>query len=286
MFFLLFCNFVEDFGLSVFLFTEYKINRTNASNCSGFEKMVILFCNYCIEALCKCTYKFIQSMIISSFQKHFTALKSGFDVLSDIIQGEFPNEVKYKKKEVLLKQGAPITHILLLEEGIVKICKENANGKTNILEIVKQNDFIGIQSALSSQLYEFSAIVLSPVTVRFIPVEVFFQVLCSNADFNSYILFEMSVRSLGIINRLVHINNKQLPGRVADLLIYFYRLNNEHESFDLLLSRSELAQFAGTTKESMIRTLMEFKNDRIIDLDGNQVTINSMEIIQTLSRLG
>jgi CRP-like cAMP-binding protein len=47
-----------------------------------------------------------------------------------------------------------------------------------------------------------------------------------------------------------------------------------------------MAHFAGTTKESFIRTIGEFKNDRIINLDDRKVDIISIEIIKTLSRLG
>jgi CRP-like cAMP-binding protein len=47
-----------------------------------------------------------------------------------------------------------------------------------------------------------------------------------------------------------------------------------------------LAELAGTTKESFIRTLGEFRNDKIIGLDGSKVKINSMTIVKTLSELG
>jgi CRP-like cAMP-binding protein len=73
---------------------------------------------------------------------------------------------------------------------------------------------------------------------------------------------------------------------VADLILFFYNLYNQQDAFRLPLNRKEMAQFAGTTKESLIRTLSEFKNDRIIELDDREVSINSMEIIRILSRLG
>jgi CRP-like cAMP-binding protein len=63
-------------------------------------------------------------------------------------------------------------------------------------------------------------------------------------------------------------------------------LNKEYLTFALPLSRVEMAQLAGTTKESLIRTLTEFKHDKIIDLEERNLTIVSLEIIQTLSRFG
>jgi CRP-like cAMP-binding protein len=73
---------------------------------------------------------------------------------------------------------------------------------------------------------------------------------------------------------------------VADLVLYFYTLFDNNPTFRFPLNRRELAHFAGTTKESLIRTLTEFKNDRIIELNDREVKINSMEIVKTLSRLG
>ena len=55
---------------------------------------------------------------------------------------------------------------------------------------------------------------------------------------------------------------------------------------DMAGARRELAELAGTTKESFIRTLTEFKNDKIIYLDGSRVEILSMDIVKTLSELG
>jgi len=68
--------------------------------------------------------------------------------------------------------------------------------------------------------------------------------------------------------------------------LYFSENIYQSETFLFPLTRRELAEFAGTTKESFIRTLTEFKNDKIIDLDGSKVTIRSMKIIKTLSELG
>ena len=81
-------------------------------------------------------------------------------------------------------------------------------------------------------------------------------------------------------------SHKQLPGRIADVILYFSEIIFKSHVFEFPFTRRELAELAGTTKESFIRTLAEFKNDKIIELEGSKVTINSMKIIKTLSDLG
>lgn len=82
------------------------------------------------------------------------------------------------------------------------------------------------------------------------------------------------------------LSHKQLPGRIADVLLYFSEVIYGSEKFTFPFTRRELAELAGTTKESFIRTITEFKNDKIINLDGATVDIVAMKIVRTLSELG
>ncbi len=194
--------------------------------------------------------------------------------------------VTYKKGDVIIKASTPATHALFLEEGMVKTIKENANGKTNILEMNKQGNFMGLICLFSGTKNDYTSIALTKTKVRYIAASQLEQIFKDQPRLQDEILkstFQIAKKN---INRLITINNKQLPGRVADVLLYFYELNNKTEQFEFPLSREELAQFSGTTKESFIRTLTEFKNDKIIIIDGKNITINSMEIVRTLSRLG
>jgi len=89
-----------------------------------------------------------------------------------------------------------------------------------------------------------------------------------------------------LISRLAALTYKQLPGKLADILLYFSQEIFKNNSFNLPISRQELAEFSGTTKESLIRTLTEFKNDKLITVQGKNITIVSQQIIETLSKLG
>ncbi len=194
--------------------------------------------------------------------------------------------VTFQKGEVIIKAAAPCTNVIYLESGLVKVIQENANGKTNILQINNQGQFIGLICTLCDLENTYTCIALNDVEVSYLTLTQFNEYLRKNMDFYAYITKETLLVSQKNINRLITIHNKQLPGRVADVILYFFELYNQSKTFEFPLSREELAQFACTTKESFIRTLTEFKNDKIVILDGKKLTINSLEIIQTLSRLG
>jgi CRP/FNR family transcriptional regulator len=73
---------------------------------------------------------------------------------------------------------------------------------------------------------------------------------------------------------------------VADLIRYFSEDIFKSDDFTVPLTRQEMAELIGTTKESLIRTLNEFKNDKLIELDGKRIKIVSHELISILSELG
>jgi len=196
------------------------------------------------------------------------------------------NVVKYKKKDVIFKQNTRTSNLLFIKSGLVKIYKEGRNGRVVILKLADSEKFIGLLSVFGENIHEYSAQAISDTEICDLDFRVFKTILNENSNYNSFMLKKMSQEGLFIFDRLLGLSHKQLPGRIADVILYFSEDIYKSDSFTFPLSRKELADFAGTTKESFIRTLTEFKNDKIIEIDGASICIKSMEIVKTLSLLG
>jgi CRP-like cAMP-binding protein len=69
-------------------------------------------------------------------------------------------------------------------------------------------------------------------------------------------------------------------------LLFFSKKIYQSNSFSLPVSRMDLAELVSTTKESISRTLTEFKNDKIIEIDDKKIVIKSPDLLQILSKLG
>jgi CRP-like cAMP-binding protein len=143
-----------------------------------------------------------------------------------------------------------------------------------------------MMSLMGDQIHQYSATVVENADICFIDINAYRNVLMENGKFSLQLMNLISQDGLFIFNRLMNQTHKQLPGRIADVLLYFSEQIYRQPYFDFPLTRRELAELAGTTKESFIRTLTEFKNDKIIYLDGSRVEIISMDIVKTLSELG
>lgn len=196
------------------------------------------------------------------------------------------NLVEYSRKDTIIKQSARATHIVYIKSGLVKISKEMRKGKNLILNIEGPNSFIGINTVFGSETYNFSVTAIEPSIVSFIDINAFKEIISNNGAIGFELISQINKNNTIMIDKLASLLYKQLPGRVADIIIYFSEKIYKKDRFTFPLTRQELAELAGTTKESIIRALSEFKHDKIIDMERNNVTILSSKIIHTLSRLG
>ena len=199
---------------------------------------------------------------------------------------ENSNVVVYNKKEVIFRQNTRTSHIMCVRSGLVKIYKEGRNNRFITLKIASENEFLGLMSIFGGDMHQFSASAIQTCEICFVDISVFNRILKTNGAFSTHIIKLLSKDGLFIFDRLMSQSHKQLPGRIADVILYFSDIIYNNTEFEFPLTRRELAELAGTTKESFIRTLTEFKNDKIIDLEGSKVKINSLKIIRTLSELG
>lgn len=194
--------------------------------------------------------------------------------------------ISFSKKDVIFRQGTLTSHVMYLESGLVKLFKHGRNDRSIILKIATPGYFIGLISIFGDDTFQYSATAIEDSSVFFIDINTFNSVLENNGKYSVYLLKEVCKDNLNIFDRITSQYQKQLPGKIADIILYFSEYIYNSDIFEFPLTRNELAELAGTTKESFIRTLTEFKNDKIIEIDGKLIKIKSVDIIKTLSRLG
>ena len=196
------------------------------------------------------------------------------------------NIVTYQQNDVIFKQDTRTSHFMYIRSGLIKIYRANRNNKVKIIKLGIPGELLGINSVLGEDTFSYSAAALEKTTIQIIDYNVLESILLSNGHFARKLIGSICADNLDIFQRLISQSQKQLPGRIADIILYFSEIIYHSKNFAFPLTRTELAELAGTTKESLIRTLTEFKNDKIIVLEGKKVQIISEDIIKTLSRIG
>ena len=196
------------------------------------------------------------------------------------------NIVNYNRRDIIVKQYSASSHVYYIIKGIIKVSSEQRKGKNLVMKIDTTGSFVGLISLLGGDSYNFTVTAVENCTLAQIPVTTLKSVMLQNARFALEISQLISRHGLFLINRLAGLLYKQLPGRVADLILYFADDIFCNNQFEFPVNRTELAELCGTTKESLIRTLSEFNHDRIIELERNRIRIISYDILKTLSRFG
>jgi CRP/FNR family transcriptional regulator, polysaccharide utilization system transcription regulator len=194
--------------------------------------------------------------------------------------------VHHAKRDIIFRQNSETSHLMFVKSGLVKIYKERKDGRSYILKILTSGEFMGLLSFYGNAIHQFSASAVEDCEIGYVEMQVFNSILKKNGTFAMELIRLVSREGLYMFDKLLRLSHKQLPGRIADVILYFSEIIGKNEEFDFPLTRRELAELAGTTKESFIRTLAEFKNDKIIELNGTHVKIKSMKIVRTLSELG
>jgi CRP-like cAMP-binding protein/CheY-like chemotaxis protein len=185
-------------------------------------------------------------------------------------------EVKlYKKKEDIYREGAFPRGIYFISKGKVKTCKTNEAGKELITGLHKEGDFFGYLSLLNDEKYTSTATALDDAEICMIPKDDFFSLIYKNA--------EVSRRFMSILTDNIRENEKQLlklaynsvRKRVAEALVKLsdkYKKENE-QRFSMSVSREDLANIVGTASETVIRTLSDFKEEKLIEVSGSTISI-------------
>jgi CRP/FNR family transcriptional regulator len=154
------------------------------------------------------------------------------------------------------------------------------------MRIVKAPAYLCLPSTFGDKVNHFSATALEKTTICFIDLHTFKQFIYANGDFAYQILLDLSKSQLLSFQTCVSNAQKHSLGKVADVLLYFSNEIYESQKFTLPISRQDLGDMAGTTRESASRILTEFHNDKIILLEGKKVTILKPELLKQISVRG
>lgn len=193
----------------------------------------------------------------------------------------------FKKGETIFKEGTPSESIVYIREGFVKLIKKGISGKDFILSISKKGAFIGIQN-LNGKRREnyYSAVAVTDSSVCFISKIHFENLLKQNGTFAMEVISYIFNDEMNYFERLLNNVQQQLPGRLANALIYFSQKVYNEKKFNLNLTKTELGSLIGTSRESVTRLLKEFHESELIVLDKNVITILNEERLEKLMAKG
>ena len=212
-----------------------------------------------------------------------------FNGLSDA-EYEFLNthkkEVDYRAGETIYKQGTESKHLIFLLSGMAKVYVEGDNNKTFILELVRPFQFLDLPSIFEDDmLYRSSAAVVDS-RACLVDLGAFKSFILSNKKNIPRLIKHFNHTQNRYSARLTNVIYKNMEARISDAILYLVNEVYFSREFTLTISRSDLADLAGMSRESTSRILSQFKEQEILVVKGRKVEVLNKKQLEQIARYG
>lgn len=191
----------------------------------------------------------------------------------------------YKKGQAIFYEGNHSNGLYCVFKGKVKLSKLGEDGKEQVIRFAKTADILGYRALLSNEPYQATAIAMEDCQICHLSKEKFMHLMQDNPklSWNTMQLLSKDLRSAE--QHLINIAQKTVKERISEALILLcstFGYLEDGETIDIVLTRSEIADIAGTTTETTIRTLALLNKENLIELKGKKIKIlNQRELTKT-----
>jgi len=195
-------------------------------------------------------------------------------------------QVFFRKGDTLTKQGAYASYVMFLISGVVKQYIESPDSRSFNLRIIQSGEFIGLSSVFSKSIFSYSTSALTDCQVLLIEKDSLEKVLRENGSFSFSLIKRYSAENVDLHEVLQNQLFKQMNGRLAGSLLYLNSLKVTQSTIFQLLSRKDLAEFAGISTESTVKLLKTFEKEGLIELHEKDIILVDSEKITDIFKRG
>ncbi|MEO9144560.1 MAG: response regulator [Ginsengibacter sp.] len=181
----------------------------------------------------------------------------------------------YKKKQRIYSEGNHPHSLYYLDSGKIRTYKINDYGKELTISLYNAGDFFGYNALLENTVYKETAETLEESEISIIDREDFEILINNNKEVAHKFIKLLANNITEKEEQLINLAYNSLRKRVADAIITLLKKykNKEQTKFIIHISREDLAHIAGTTTESLIRTLSDFKSEKLVEAEAGYVKV-------------
>ncbi len=208
----------------------------------------------------------------------------GDDTLLTIHQ--YTIERTYRRGTVIFFAGDRGEGFHYVKSGRVKIVKASGDGREHIIKIIAPGEIFAEVLLFNSQPYPATAIAAEDVCVGVIKNSDLERLVLSNNKLALQLIKALSQRLLYAQEKISSLALGDVLARTAETLLRLGREQGRRGENGAIvvnagLSRQELANLVGTTRETVTRTLAALRRDEVIGLAGDEIIILKPEKLKT-----
>lgn len=204
------------------------------------------------------------------------------DPLEILMAGKITNH--YHKKQIIFSEGNHPHYLFYVAKGKIKAFKTSEDGKELIVGLYGEGDYLGYTALLEDATYKVTAVAIEDAIIDIISKKVFFELIYANKAFARQFFRILADNNNKKADHMVELAYDSLRKRVARALILLKTKydNKSTEKFAIHIRREELANLTGTSTESLIRTLSDFKNEGLISIQNGQIELLNEKKLQNM----
>lgn len=195
-------------------------------------------------------------------------------------------QVLFRKGDNLTKQGAFASYVLFIIKGIAKQYIEDEGTRSFNLKILQPGEFAGLSTVFSKNTFNYSCVAITDCHAFLVEKDAISNVVKQNGLFGFNIIKRYCEQNAGLFQVLNSIIYKQMNGRMADVLLYLDSIKEIYPEIFQLLSRKDIADFAGISTESAVKLLKTFQKEGLIDLIEKDIRLVNKDNLLQISRRG
>ena len=200
---------------------------------------------------------------------------------------EHATEKSYIKGEIVFREGGVPNGIYYIRTGKVKKYKVDNFGKEHIIYVGNAGELMGYHAVLAEENYPDSAATLEESVILFIPQQDFLEALDESPILTRRLLKTLSHEFGVLANNISVFAKRPVRERLAiTLLVLREKFKNETaegEPIEVNVSRDDIANMAGATRENIVRLLREFKDEKLITTKGRKIKVIDLKGLVAVS---
>lgn len=199
---------------------------------------------------------------------------------------EGKTQVLFRRGDNLTKQGAFTSYVLFLIKGLAKQYLESDGTRTFNMRIIRPGEFLGLSAIFQENIFGYSVSAITECQAYLIEKGPMTRVIKQNGQFGLGLIRRYCEQNNNLLSIIGSLNYKQMNGRLAEILLYMDSLKTESPEIFQLLSRKDLADFAGISTESTVKLLKTFEKDGLIELHDKDIILKNHSSLSEISLRG
>jgi CRP/FNR family cyclic AMP-dependent transcriptional regulator len=192
----------------------------------------------------------------------------------------------YPAGATLFTEGQPCRGIYILCKGRVKLSSTSSEGQTLIFKVAKPGEVLGLNAAVSGTLHEATAETGQLCQLNFVKRDDFIQFLTAHNEASMHAAIHLSRDCQQAYRQLRSFVMRSAPQRIALLMLDWSHEDAAMASthgIKVALTHDEIGQIIGMSRETVTRTLSDFRKQHIAKLHGSTLLIQNTSALQELA---